>query len=70
MSDVLEWIFGTLTLIVALAVLATIPVLQLLSLGYLLEVSGRVRAPVACSRGLWAFARRRDSAALPWAWAS
>src|SRR5207249_1654945 len=33
---------GTLVLIVALAVLATIPVVQLLSLGYLLEVSGRV----------------------------
>jgi hypothetical protein len=41
-SDMLEWIFGTLTLIVGLAVLATIPILQLLSLGYLLEVSGRV----------------------------
>jgi hypothetical protein len=41
-SATLEWIFGTLTLIVGLAVLATIPVLQLLSLGYLLEVSGRV----------------------------
>jgi hypothetical protein len=41
-SAVLEWLFGTLTLIVGLAVLATIPVLQLLSLGYLLEVSGRV----------------------------
>lgn len=37
-----QWLFGTLTLIVALAVLATIPVLQLLSLGYLLEVAGRV----------------------------
>jgi hypothetical protein len=41
-SSALEWLFGTLTLIVGLAVLATIPVLQLLSLGYLLEVSGRV----------------------------
>ncbi len=37
-----EWIFGTATLIVGLSVLATIPVVQLLSLGYLLEVSGRV----------------------------
>ncbi|MGD9720015.1 MAG: hypothetical protein AB7O59_02230 [Pirellulales bacterium] len=41
-SAALEWIFGALTLIVGLAVLATIPVLQFLSLGYLLEVSGRV----------------------------
>src|SRR5262245_46449223 len=37
-----EWIFGTLALIVGLSVLATIPVVQLLSLGYLLEASGRV----------------------------
>ncbi len=37
-----EWIFGTASLIVGLSVLATIPVVQLLSLGYLLEVSGRV----------------------------
>jgi len=37
-----DWVFGAVTLIVGLAVLATIPVLQLLSLGYLLEVSGRV----------------------------
>ncbi len=41
-SSILEWGFGTLTLIVGLSVLATIPVLQFLSLGYLLEVSGRV----------------------------
>ncbi len=39
---VLEWLFGGASLIVGLAVLATIPVAQLLSLGYLLEVSGRV----------------------------
>jgi len=37
-----ERAFGALTLIVGLAVLATIPLLQLLSLGYLLEASGRV----------------------------
>jgi hypothetical protein len=37
-----EWVFGTATLIVGLAVLATIPLAQLLSLGYLLEVSGRI----------------------------
>ncbi len=39
---VLDWWFGALTLMVGLAVLATIPLAQLLSLGYLLEVSGRV----------------------------
>jgi len=37
-----EWVFGTLTLMAGLAVLAAIPVLQFLSLGYLLEVGGRV----------------------------
>ena len=37
-----EWVFGALSLVVILAVLATIPILQLLSLGYLLEVSRRV----------------------------
>jgi hypothetical protein len=37
-----EWMFGALTMIVTLAVFAVIPLLNLLSLGYLLEVSGRV----------------------------
>ena len=37
-----EWIFGLVTLAVTLAVFAVIPVLNLLSLGYLLEVSARV----------------------------
>ncbi len=41
-SSVSEWLFGALTLIIGLALLATFPVLQLMSLGYLLEVSGRV----------------------------
>lgn len=39
---VVEWPFGVACLIVGLAVLAAIPVMQFLSLGYLLEVSGRV----------------------------
>ncbi len=37
-----EWCFGTVTLIGGLAVLAAIPVVQFLSLGYLLEAGGRV----------------------------
>ena len=37
-----DWLFGAASLIVGLALLATLPVFQLLSLGYLLEVSGRV----------------------------
>lgn len=38
----IEWTFGLASLIVGLAILASIPVIQLLSLGYLLESSGRV----------------------------
>lgn len=38
----LEWLFGAFALLVGLAFLSAIPVLQILSLGYLLEVSGRV----------------------------
>lgn len=38
----MEWLFGLASLIVGLAILATIPVLQILSLGYLLESSGRI----------------------------
>jgi hypothetical protein len=38
----LRWLFGVATLMGGLAVLSVIPVLNLLSLGYLLEASGRV----------------------------
>jgi hypothetical protein len=38
----LEWLFGAGTLMIGLAVLASLPVLQFLSLGYLLEAGGRV----------------------------
>jgi hypothetical protein len=41
-GSVLEWLFGFVSLFIALAVLAALPVLQLLSLGYLLEAGGRV----------------------------
>jgi hypothetical protein len=41
-GSVLEWLFGAATLVVVLAVLAALPVLQFLSLGYLLEAGGRV----------------------------
>jgi hypothetical protein len=37
-----EWVFGAITLILGLAVLAAIPILQFMSLGYLLEAGGRV----------------------------
>jgi hypothetical protein len=38
----IEWIFGFFCLIGGLALLATLPLLQFLSLGYLLEAGGRV----------------------------
>src|SRR6266446_4875043 len=41
-GSVLEWLCGAMTLIVTLAVLSVIPILNFLSLGYLLEASGRV----------------------------
>jgi hypothetical protein len=40
--SVLEWLFGAAVLTIGLAVLAALPVLQFLSLGYLLEAGGRV----------------------------
>lgn len=40
--SVFEWCFGALTLIVGLSFLAAIPIVQFLSLGYLLESSGRI----------------------------
>jgi hypothetical protein len=42
MYAAVEWAFGVLCLIVALAVLSVIPIVQFVSLGYLLEVSGRI----------------------------
>lgn len=41
-GSVLEWLFGALALMIGLAVLAALPVVQFLSLGYLLEAGGRV----------------------------
>ncbi|MGH7223057.1 MAG: hypothetical protein ACRELF_07505, partial [Gemmataceae bacterium] len=40
--SMLEWLFGVAVLMVGLAVLAALPLLQFLSLGYLLEAGGRV----------------------------
>jgi hypothetical protein len=41
-ASILEWLFGFAVLMIGLAVLAALPILQLLSLGYLLESGGRV----------------------------
>ena len=42
LGSVLEWCLGAATLLAGLALLAVVPVAQLLSLGYLLEAAGRV----------------------------
>jgi hypothetical protein len=42
LRSLFEWVFGCGALILGLAILATIPIVQFLSLGYLLEVSGRI----------------------------
>lgn len=55
-----EWLFGAISLLVGLAVLATIPIANLLSLGYLLEVSGRIARTGKFSQGfvgMWKAAR-------------
>lgn len=41
-SSTSEWVFGVFALIVGLAILSAIPIVQFLSLGYMLEVAGRV----------------------------
>lgn len=37
-----EWLFGLASMMMALAILAAVPVLQFLSLGYMLETAGRI----------------------------
>lgn len=38
----IEWLFGMVSMVCALAILAAIPIIQFLSLGYMLEASARV----------------------------
>lgn len=40
--SVMDWLFGSAALVVGLSLLSTYPLLQMLSLGYLLEASGRI----------------------------
>ncbi len=49
LTSMLEWLFGVAVLMVGLAVLAALPVLQFLSLGYLLEAGGRVARTAGCA---------------------
>ncbi len=46
-----EWCFGCVSLVIGLAILATIPIVQLVSLGYLLEVAGRIARTGRLSAG-------------------
>lgn len=41
-ASAVEWLFGLFSLVVGLSVVATIPLIQVLSLGYLLEACGRI----------------------------
>ncbi|HEX4147865.1 MAG TPA: hypothetical protein VHY20_02715 [Pirellulales bacterium] len=50
--SVSEWLLGLSTIVVGLALVATVPVLQMLSLGYLLEASARVVKSGRLSSGL------------------
>jgi len=47
-----EWLFGLITIVAGLAVVATVPILQLLSLGYLLEAAARVAKTGHVAAGL------------------
>jgi len=47
----IEWLFGIASLLVGLAVFAALPVLQLLTLGYLLESAGRIARTGRFSEG-------------------
>lgn len=51
LSSTLHWLFGLLSLLVGLAALATVPIMNLLTLGYLLEVSGRIAREKRFSAG-------------------
>jgi hypothetical protein len=42
LAAAIEWVFGFFCMIGALAILATLPILQFLSLGYMLEAAGRI----------------------------
>jgi hypothetical protein len=51
LCSALEWLFGLFSMLVGLSILAVIPLAQLASLGYLLEVSGRIARKGKLSEG-------------------
>jgi len=52
LASAVDWLFGLLALVLGLAILAAIPLAQFLSLGYLLEASGRIGRTGRISAGL------------------
>jgi len=67
----LEWLFGLASLLGTLAVLAAIPLVNFISLGYLLEASGRVARSGRLRDGfidIAKFARIGSMAAGTWLW--
>jgi hypothetical protein len=67
----LEWLFGLASLLPCLAVLAAIPVVNFISLGYLLEASGRVARSSRLRDGfidISKFARIGSMVAGTWVW--
>ncbi len=68
----LEWLFGLVSVVGTLAVLAAIPIVNFVSLGYLLEASGRVARSGRLRDGLVdvpRFARIGSLVAGTWLWA-
>jgi hypothetical protein len=47
----LDWMFGMVSLVVGLAAISTLPIVQFLVLGYMLEASGRIARTGKLSRG-------------------
>src|SRR5688572_8036927 len=67
----LEWLFGLASLIACLAALAAVPILNFISLGYLLEASGRVAKSGRLRDGFMdidKFARIGSIVAGTWMW--
>ena len=58
-----EWLFGVAALMVGLSLVAVVPVLQLMSLGYMLEAGGRVARSGASATGSSESVQRHRSAA-------
>ena len=58
-----EWLFGLVSLVVGLSILAALPLLQFLSLGYFLESSARVARTGRLRDGLIGVRGPRGSAA-------